>query len=197
MRHLVFLLEEPSAQDALQAWLPGWLPADVQPHYLVFQGKQDLERRMVMRMRHWLLPETRFVVLRDQDSGDCKTVKAGLAQRCAEAGRPDAVVRVACRVAGVNYLGCPATTILAGGGRGVLVSVVELDDAVGGLLRGFGGERSEPCLNQSSGSGGQVTNPAGAVHRPDLWAGDLSTAGASWLSLWLARRLACLPGAPV
>ena len=100
-------------------------------------------------------------------------------------------------LAGVNYLGRPATTILAGGGGEVLVSIVELDDAVGGLLRGFGGERSEPCLNQSSGSGGQVTDPAGAVHRPDLWAGDLSTAGASWLSLWLARRLACLPGAPV
>ena len=99
----------------------------------------------------------------------------------------------------------PASTILAArrqlswpvGGGEVLVSIVELDDAVGGLLRGFGGERSEPCLNQSSGSGGQVTNPAGAVHRPDLWAGDLSTAGASWLSLWRALRLACLPGAPV
>jgi hypothetical protein len=31
-----------------------------------------------------------------------------------------------------------------------------------------------------SGSGGQVTDPAGAVNRLDLWAGGLSTAGASW-----------------
>ena len=98
---------------------------------------------------------------------------------------------------GVNYLGRPATTILAGGGGEVLVSVVELDDAVGGLLSGFAGEPSEPCLNQSSGSGGQVTDPAGAAHRPALWAGDLSTACASWLSLWPARSWACLPGAPV
>lgn len=97
MRHLVFLLEEPSAQDALHAWLPTWLPADVTPHYIVFQGKQDLEKCMVLRMRHWLLPNSRFLVLRDQDSGDCKVVKAGLAARCVEAGRPDAVVRVACR----------------------------------------------------------------------------------------------------
>lgn len=97
MRHLVFLLEEPSAQDALQAWLPGWLPSDVTPHFMVFQGKQDLEKRMVLRMRHWLQPESRFVVMRDQDSGDCKRVKAGLVARCVEAGQPDALVRVACR----------------------------------------------------------------------------------------------------
>lgn len=97
MRHLVFLLEEPSAQDALQAWVPTWLTADVTTHYLVFQGKQDLERRMVLRMRHWLLPDSRFIVMRDQDSGDCKQVKAALVERCQQAGRPDAVVRVACR----------------------------------------------------------------------------------------------------
>jgi len=97
MKHLVLLLEEPSAQDALQAWLPNWLPAGVLPHFIVFQGKQDLERRMVMRIRHWLRPDSRFLVLRDQDSGDCRIVKAGLVDRCVEAGRPDAVVRVACR----------------------------------------------------------------------------------------------------
>lgn len=97
MRHLVFLLEEPSAQDALQAWLPQWIPESVKPHFIVFQGKQDLEKRMVLRIRHWLQPNSYFVVMRDQDSGDCKVVKDALAARCAEAGRSDAVVRVACR----------------------------------------------------------------------------------------------------
>ena len=38
------------------------------------------------------------------------------------------------RVAGVNYPGRPATTILAGGGGEFLVSVVEVDDAVVDLL---------------------------------------------------------------
>ncbi len=97
MKHLVFLLEEPSAQHALRAWLPGWVPGSITPHFMVFQGKQDLEKRMVQRMRHWLLPDSGFVILRDQDSGDCHAVKALLVQRCVEAGRPDAVVRVACR----------------------------------------------------------------------------------------------------
>lgn len=97
MRHVVFLLEEPSARDVLEVWVPQWLPGGVSAHYLVFQGKQDLERQMVIRMRHWLLPQSRFVVLRDQDSGDCRAVKSSLRQRCEQAGRPDAVVRVACR----------------------------------------------------------------------------------------------------
>ena len=105
MKHLVFLLEEPSAQDALHAWLPAWLPEEVTPHFMVFQGKQDLEKRMTLRMRHWLRPESRFVVLRDQDSGDCKVVKAELRKRCVEAGRPDAVVRVACRELEAFFVG--------------------------------------------------------------------------------------------
>jgi hypothetical protein len=97
MKHLVFLLEEPSARDALLAWLPAWLPAGVTPHFILFSGKQDLEKQMVLKMQNWLLPNSRFLVLRDQDSGDCKVVKAGLLTRCREAKRPDAVVRIACR----------------------------------------------------------------------------------------------------
>ena len=95
MRHLVFLLEGPSERDALAVWLPRWLPDDVQPHFLVFEGKQDMEKRMALKMRYWQLPNSRFLVLRDKDSGDCHAVKAALRARCDEAGRPDAVVRIA------------------------------------------------------------------------------------------------------
>jgi hypothetical protein len=47
---IVFLLEEPSAQDALQGFLPSVLPPEVSVEYLVFEGKQDLEKRMVRRI---------------------------------------------------------------------------------------------------------------------------------------------------
>ena len=97
MAHLVVLLEEVSARDALEVWLPKWLPANVPFQCVAFQGKQDLEKQMVKRLRGWLRPDSRFLVLRDQDSGDCKVVKQALVQRCVEAGRPEAVVRVACR----------------------------------------------------------------------------------------------------
>ena len=105
MRHLVFLLEEPSAQDALEGLLPRLLPQNVQPHFLVFEGKQDLERRLVHRMRHWLLPHSRFIVLRDQDSGNCHRIKQGLIDKCVAAGRPDAFVRIACRELEAFFIG--------------------------------------------------------------------------------------------
>ena len=87
MRSLVFLLEEPSAQDALEGFLPHILPDEVSVEYLVFEGNQDLEKRMIKILRGWLQPDTRFIVLRDQDSGDCAVIKEGLLTRCREAGR--------------------------------------------------------------------------------------------------------------
>ena len=105
MKHLVCLLEEPSAQDALQAWLPHWLPGHVQVHYIVFQGKQDLEMQMVRRMQFWLRPDSRFLVMRDQDSGDCHVIKAGLRKKCEEAGHPNAIVRIACKALETFFIG--------------------------------------------------------------------------------------------
>jgi hypothetical protein len=97
MRHIVFLLEEPSARDLLQGLLPRLLPDDVQPFFLVFEGKQDLERELVRKMRAWRRPDSAFVVLRDQDAGDCVLVKRGLVALVNESGRSPWLVRVACR----------------------------------------------------------------------------------------------------
>ncbi|QSV44491.1 DUF4276 family protein [Geobacter benzoatilyticus] len=105
MMTIVFLVEEPSAQDALEGLLPRILSKDVDIRFLVFEGKQDLEKRMGRRMRGWLKPETAFVVLRDQDSGDCRLIKERLASLCREAGREDAVVRIACRTLEAWFVG--------------------------------------------------------------------------------------------
>lgn len=105
MENLVFFLEGPSEKDFLLGLLPRILPAHITPHFQIFQGKQDLERQLVRRMKHWLLPHTAFLVLRDQDSADCRAVKHGLRMLCAEAGRPDAVVRIACRELEAFFVG--------------------------------------------------------------------------------------------
>jgi len=65
------------------------------------------------------------------------------------------------------------------------------------------GKRSASGRRHLPGSGGQVANPAGAVHRLVLWAGDLSTAGATNLSRrgpqrienrrWLSKAGAVVP----
>lgn len=105
IEHVVFLLEEPSAQDFLQGVLPGILPAGMTPHFLIFEGKQDLEKQLVRRLKGWLRPNSRFIVMRDQDSGDCVVIKQRLQALCISAGRPDAVVRIACRELEAFFVG--------------------------------------------------------------------------------------------
>lgn len=97
MSELVFFLEEPSAEALLSILIPPLVPQGLTLRFVVFEGKQDLEKQIVRRMRGYLVPDARFVVLRDQDAADCKMVKQGLRRKCREAGQPDAVVRIACR----------------------------------------------------------------------------------------------------
>jgi hypothetical protein len=97
IEHLVFFLEEPSAEDFLKGILPKIMPVGITPHFLVFEGKQDLEKQLIRRMKRWLLPKSRFIVMRDQDSGECAVIKNRLMALCAEAGKPEAIVRIACR----------------------------------------------------------------------------------------------------
>lgn len=101
MRNWVFFLEEPSAQDFLEGYLESYLAKFQQPkvalHFQVFEGKQDLEKQLQRRIKHWQLPNSRFLVMRDQDSGDCVRIKENLQSLCTAAGKHDAVVRIACR----------------------------------------------------------------------------------------------------
>ena len=76
MTTLVFILEGRSVRVLLETLLPRVLPMEkLQVRYVVFEGKQDLHKQLVRKMRLWRTPNTQFVVLRDQDSGDCKGVE--------------------------------------------------------------------------------------------------------------------------
>lgn len=106
MKELVFLLEEESARAMLLGLLPRILDPKVQPRLMVFEGKQDLEKQLIKRLRGYVNPSARFIVLRDQDSTpDCKVVKAKLLALCAEAGRQAvSLVRIACHELETFYL---------------------------------------------------------------------------------------------
>lgn len=106
MKELVFLLEEESAKAMLEGLLPRILNPEIKPRLLAFEGKQDLEKHMVRKMRNYINPYARFIVMRDQDATpDCRLVKEALLARCAEAGRQDvALVRIACRELESFYL---------------------------------------------------------------------------------------------
>jgi len=106
MRHLVCLLEEPSAKEMLQGILKNILAEDVHDYYMVFEGKQDLEKRLMKRMKFWQKPDSVFLVMRDKDSGDCMAIKQSLLDKVTEAGRQDiTLIRIACHELESFYLG--------------------------------------------------------------------------------------------
>jgi len=96
MSELVFFLEEPSAEAMLKGFLPQIVPPDFTIRYIVFDGKQDLEKQLVRKLRGYRTPDARFIVMRDKDAGDCLVIKSQLVEKCTEAGKPQTVVRVAC-----------------------------------------------------------------------------------------------------
>ncbi|MDR1831230.1 MAG: DUF4276 family protein [Fusobacteriaceae bacterium] len=105
MRTLACFLEEPSARAFLEGVLPRILPEDVEVRYVVFQGKQDLEKQIERKLRCWKKPDTLFLVMRDQDAAICTKVKEKLAHLCMAAGKPDTLVRIACHELESFYIG--------------------------------------------------------------------------------------------
>ena len=96
MRHLVFMLEEPSIGEVLKIILPAILDEAATYQLIPHEGKQDLEKSIPRKLRAWRTPDVRFIIVRDQDNAECRTIKQRLIELCAQAGRPDSLVRVVC-----------------------------------------------------------------------------------------------------
>jgi len=99
MRELVFVLEEPSARVMIEGIIPKIIPEELEilVKYIVFDGKQDLEKQITKKLQYYRNPDAIFIILRDQDSGDCQVIKKNLKQKCQDAKKPEAIVRIACR----------------------------------------------------------------------------------------------------
>ena len=104
MKELVFLLEEESAKALIESLLAK-LQCQIHHRLIVFQGKQDLEKQIERKLRGYLNSDVRFIILRDQDQGDCRVIKKSLKAKCKRAGRTDAIIRIACRELEAFYLG--------------------------------------------------------------------------------------------
>jgi hypothetical protein len=82
------------------------LKADTFVRYITFQGKQDLEKQLVRKIRGYQSDKVRFIVLRDLDSHpDCSRLKQRLLNLCIESGRVhQCLVRLACKELESFYL---------------------------------------------------------------------------------------------
>jgi hypothetical protein len=106
-KELVFFLEEDSARVLLESLFPRLIPEghQIRSRFIVFEGKQDLEKQLPKKLRGYLNPHARFIVMRDQDKGDCKKVKKSLAALCPATHRLRTKVRIACHELESFYLG--------------------------------------------------------------------------------------------
>lgn len=106
MSTLVCLLEERSAKEMLAQILPRLVPEETDVRYIVFEGKQDMEKNIQRKLQFWLAPDSCFLILRDQDSGDCRAIKHMLQEKVAQSGKTDcSIVRIACHELESFYLG--------------------------------------------------------------------------------------------
>jgi len=104
--NLVFLLEEPSAKEMLKGILSRFIDDGVTVKYIVFEGKQDLEKNLEKRLKFWQLPNSGFLVMRDKDSGDCLFIKNNLKDKIEKSGKvKNSVIRIACHELESFYLG--------------------------------------------------------------------------------------------
>lgn len=106
MSRVVFLLEERSMQVLLDGLLPRLFPTLsflCVPH----EGKHDLDKSIPRKLRGWQEPGVRFCVIRDNDGADCTDVKRKLVALCAQGGRSDTLVRIACQELEAWYFGAP------------------------------------------------------------------------------------------
>lgn len=104
--NVVFFLEEESMRICLEEVLGKAFAdrPDVRFQFITFRGKGDLERRLPIKLKGWSMPDTKFVIVRDQDEDDCMDVKAQLVQLSSGLGR-DVLVRIVCHELEAWYFG--------------------------------------------------------------------------------------------
>jgi hypothetical protein len=104
---LVFLTEEPSMTPILRRMMTTLGPDCVEGldwQVITHQGKADLQKNMVHKMRSWNYNSPYFIILRDNDGGDCKKLKHELLKLAAESGKPFHV-RIVCQELEAWFLG--------------------------------------------------------------------------------------------
>lgn len=112
---LVVFTEEPSMKAALEVLLPriGVDPETVT--IIEHQGVQDLEASLPRKLRAWRDPTARFLVLRDNDNGDCVARKRKLVELVNAAGRSgQAKVRIVCQELEAWFIGDRGALELSG-----------------------------------------------------------------------------------
>lgn len=103
---LIFLLEEPSMKNVLEVILPKIIPEQLTYICIAHQGKQDLANSIPKKIKAFqYAPQTKFIIVHDQDSHDCRTLKKELFEVCQQSGKSDVLIRIICHELESWFLG--------------------------------------------------------------------------------------------
>jgi hypothetical protein len=112
---IIFMTEEPSMGATLRNLLASFFPEIEEfTNWLIIdhQGKSDLEKSIPKKLRVWNEPSVRFVILRDNDGGDCRALKKRL-QMLIPDGAPLTLIRIVCQELESWFLGDLAAVVQA------------------------------------------------------------------------------------
>ena len=112
MGRFVFLLEEPSMKEVLEGLLPRIFP-NLRFLCIPHEGKKDLDQSILHKLRDWRVPGDHFVIVRDNDGGDCFALKRRLRDLCQQTGHEDVLIRIVCQELEAWYLGEPGALAAA------------------------------------------------------------------------------------
>jgi len=84
---LVVMVEEESMCALLDIVLPMLMPEGWYHKVIPHQGWSDLENSIQRKLRAWREPDACFIVMRDNDRGDCRQRKTRLLDRVSGTGR--------------------------------------------------------------------------------------------------------------
>lgn len=103
---LVVFVEEPSMKAALDHLLPK-AGVDADSYQIIsFQGVSNMMESLPRRLRAWRDPRAHFLILRDNDGGNCRDRKELIRRMCERAGKIDKTkIRIVCQELEAWFLG--------------------------------------------------------------------------------------------
>jgi len=108
MGRVIFLVEEESMTETLRELLPKLFPEwreSVHWLALTHRGKSDLEKSSPKNLKGWTEAGARFVILRDNDGGDCRQRKQHLRELASSRQSEVVLIRIVCQELESWFLG--------------------------------------------------------------------------------------------
>ena len=106
MREIVVLTEEPSIRPVFESLERKLDLGDARLQIITHNVVSDLERSLPRKLRGWRNPDSAFLVVRDNDGGNCAARKARLQKIIDDAGRADrTLIRIVCQELEAWFLG--------------------------------------------------------------------------------------------